>query len=58
MKEKISLHAIFTCERNPHGIVANVLNCNIIVSKSELQLCYYIHFGKGMNLFILPAMSK
>ena len=38
----------------PYGIVANTLNFNIIVSKFELQLCYYIPFrtntiGKGMN---------
>ena len=37
-----------------HTIVVNVLECDIIVSKFELQSCYYIHFwtntlGKGMN---------
>ena len=35
--------------------VTNVLDCDIIVSKFELQLCYYVHFQtntleKGMNL--------
>ena len=43
-----------------HGIVANVLDCYIIVSEFELQLCYYIPFwtntlGKGINLLTLPA---
>ena len=38
----------------PCGIVANELDCDIVVSKIKLQLCYYIHFqtnslGKGMN---------
>ena len=42
----------------PHGVVANVLDCDIVVSKFEFHLCYYIHFwtntlGKGMNLFNL-----
>ena len=39
-----------------------VLDYNIIVSKFELQPCYYIHFwtntlGKGMNLLSLQAKS-
>ena len=45
-----------------YGIVAYVLDCNIVVSKFELQLCYDIHFwtntlGKGMNLLIPPVVS-
>ena len=42
----------------PHGVVANVLNCDIIVSKFKLQLHFNcIHFwtnalGKIMNLLI------
>ena len=44
----------------PYGIIANGLDCVIIVSKSEQQLHYYIHFqtntfGKGMNPLILPS---
>ena len=36
------------------GIVVNMLDCDIIVSKFELKLHYYIHFQpntlkKGMN---------
>ena len=27
-----------------HGIVANMLDCNIVVNEFELQLCYYVHF--------------
>ena len=39
---------------NPCGIVANVLDYDIIVNQFKLHLCYYVHFwtnilGKGMN---------
>ena len=42
---------------SPHGVVANVLDCNIVVSRFEFQLCYYIQFrfntfGKSMNFVI------
>ena len=38
----------------PPDIVANLLDCDVIVSKYELPLCYYVHFRtntfeKGMN---------
>ena len=39
------------------GVVANVLDCNIVVSEFELQSCYYVHFqtlGKSVNPLI-PA---
>ena len=29
---------------SPHGMMANMLDCNIIVSEFELQPYYYIHF--------------
>ena len=37
---------------SPQSVVANMLNCDIIVSESNLQLPYYVHFwtnalGKG-----------
>ena len=37
------------------GVMANLLDCDIIVSEFKLQSCYYIHFqakahGKCMNL--------
>ena len=40
---------------SPPGSVANVLNCDIEVSKFELQLSYYVHFrtntlGEGIEL--------
>ena len=46
---------------SPHGLVAKVLNCKIVVSEFKLQDCYYVHFwintlGKGMNLLI-PTLS-
>ena len=46
---------------NPCGVVANKLNCNIIVSEFKLQICYYVHFQtnhlrKDMNSRISLAM--
>ena len=43
-------------------VVANVLDCNIIVSEFKLQSCYYVLFwintlGKGMNCFIFSTRS-
>ena len=43
---------------SPLGVVANVLDCNIGVSKFELHSYYDVHFrtntlGKGMNSLIL-----
>ena len=40
-----------------------VLDFKIVVSKFELQPCYYGHFrnnilGKGMNPLILPAVGS
>ena len=29
---------------SPHGIEANLLDSDIVISKFKLQLCYYIHF--------------
>ena len=42
---------------NPHDVVANVLNYDIVVSEFEIHSYFYIHFqtntfDKGMNLFI------
>ena len=47
---------------SPYSIVANVLDCNIVVSEFKLQWCYYVHFWtntseKSMNLLISPAMG-
>ena len=44
-------------KRSPIGIVANVLNCNIMLSEFKLWSHYYVYFqtntlGKGINLFI------
>ena len=37
-----------------HGVVANVLDCDIAISEVEINSRYYVHFrtntfGKGMN---------
>ena len=50
------------CASLSSGIVANMLNCNIIVSKFELQSHYYVHFwtntlGKNKNSLISPAIG-
>ena len=47
---------------SPQGVEAKVLDCDLKVSKIELQTFYYIHFwtnslGKGMNSFIPPPMG-
>ncbi len=44
-------------------VVANLLDCDIVVSEFKLQSCYYIHFrtntlGKGMNPLILPVLRE
>ena len=50
----ISEYEVIIVGENPFGIVANMLDCNIVINKSENQLYYYIHFktitfGKGMK---------
>ena len=49
-------------EKSLYGIFANVLNCDIKVSKFKPQLCYYDPFytntlEKGMNSLIPQAMG-
>ena len=44
------------------GVMVKAMHCGIIVSEFELQSRYYVLFwtntrGKGINLFILPAMG-
>ena len=46
----------------PRGVMVKAMDCRIVVSVSELQSRYYVHFrtntlGKGMNPLILPAMG-
>ena len=43
--------------------MVKAMDGEIVVSEFGLQSCYYVHFranalGKGMNLFILPALGK
>ena len=47
------LHIAFDVQLHQDLFVDNMLNCDIIVSKFELQLYYYIYFStlvEGMNL--------
>ena len=56
-------HIVFTNRYggwSPRVIVANVVDCDIVVSVFELQSCYYVHFwcntlGKGRNSLTLPS---
>ena len=46
----------------PHGVMVKALDCEMLLSEFELQLCYYIYFRtntleKVMNPLILPAMG-
>ena len=62
----ITLHILYifhklNCKFS-HGVMVKVMDCRIVVRGFELQSRYYVHFrastlGKGVNLFILPAMS-
>ena len=45
---------------NSRGIVANVLDCDIVVSEFEHHSPYYVHFrtntlGEGVNPLITPS---
>ena len=56
------VHTLLSMGGCPRGVMVKVMDSGIIVSMFELHLRYYIHFrtntlGKGMNPFILPAMS-
>ena len=47
-------HCVCVCG----GVVANMLDSNVVVNDFELQSRYYVHFwiytfGKGMNLLFL-----
>ena len=41
----------------PRGVMIRAMDCIIVVSEFELQSRYYVYFGKGVNLLILPAMG-
>ena len=48
---------IIQLEGSLHGVVANMLDCNIVVSEFELQFRNYVYFwtntfGKGINLLV------
>ena len=50
------------CWENFCGVVANVLDCDIIVREFKIQWCYKIHFqtntlGKGKNSLFLQDMG-
>ena len=52
-----------TAETIPRVVVANALDCNIVVSELKLQYRYYVHFRtktlwKGMNLLISQLWIK
>ena len=48
---------------SPSCVVANVLDCDIVVSEFELQSRYYVHFqtntlSKGIKLLIIPVVCE
>ena len=49
-------------EGSLHGVVADVLDCDLVESEFELQLRYYVHFqtntiGKDMNPLVSLSMA-
>ena len=45
---------------SPHGVVENILDCDIVISKFKFYLCYYVHFWtntlwKGSHSLISPC---
>ena len=53
----ILFHHIPNCKGNLRGVMANVLDCDIVVNEFELKSGYYVPFqtntlGKGMNSLI------
>ena len=57
----IQIHIYFLLfDESPCNVVANVLDCDIVINKFELQSRYYVHFRintlrKGTNPIISPA---
>ena len=48
---------------NLRDVVANVMDCNILIIEFELQLCFYVHFrsntfGNNINPLTLLAVVK
>ena len=46
----------------PRGVMVKAMDCGIVVREFVRESRYYVHFranthGKGMNLFIIPAMG-
>ena len=55
---QVCSHQSISVRDVPCTIVANLLECNIVVSKFKPRLCNYLHFwtyGKGMNHIVLPS---
>ena len=53
------MHTILSGWSKTSVVVVNVLDCDILVSKFELQWRYYVQFrtnALGMKLLIPPAM--
>ena len=48
-----SLNYLITLWGNLHGVVANMVDCDIIVSKFEFQSHYYIYFFPAVG-WIVP----
>ena len=62
--EKLSVDFYFplSSQGGPCGMMAEVLDCKLEVSRFKLQSCYYVHFSmntlwKSMNPLMLSAMG-
>ena len=45
-------------EASPHGVVVNMLDCDIVVSEFKLKSHYYVYFCSERNLVIIFSEEK
>ena len=58
----LAFHSYLNYKSNPRGVVANVLDYDIIVREFKTKMRYNVHFrtdtfGKCINFLILPAID-
>ena len=59
---KKKMNQILVLKETWAGVVVDLLDCNIVINRFELQLRSYIHFqtntlGNGMNFLISPCID-
>ena len=51
-----SVNELFFIKRGcHHGVVVNMLDCDIVVNKFQLQSTFFVSLGIGMNSLIPPS---